>query len=150
MWNVYTKQTNNTTTTTKKATAKSNLFSFCKILRNKLIHVNVAVNVCKKLYQRWICWMVSQQVFWFLKVKGLKYYIWLFTLFRFVDGNSSTFVNQINGFKHRNSLTGKHKNLSTWYSIIKWLSVNYWVLWILWFLLLLLFIIIIIYLKIFI
>ena len=42
------KQTNNTTTTTKKATAKSNLFSFCKkILRNKLIHVNVAVNVCK-------------------------------------------------------------------------------------------------------
>lgn len=48
MWNVYNiKQTNNTTITTKEATAKSILFSFCEILRNKLIHVNVAINVCK-------------------------------------------------------------------------------------------------------
>ena len=36
--------------------------------------------------------------------------MWLFTLFRFVDGNSSAVVIQINGFRHRNSLTGKLKN----------------------------------------
>ena len=31
-------------------------------------------------------------------------------MFRFVDGNSSVVVIQINGFRHRNSLTGKLKN----------------------------------------
>ena len=36
--------------------------------------------------------------------------MWLFTLFSFVDGNSSAVVIQINGFRHRNSLTGKLKN----------------------------------------